>query len=420
MRRSLLEELAKLVGHRLTEDNRRLFEDGLRKTALALAVSPSEAARRALEHDRIAYRELVTSVTVHETYFFRHPGDFEVACQHAAWMLSQGRPVRHAWSVGCSTGEEAYSLAIALAPTCPELVVLGTDISVEALEVARLGRYGSWSFRERKPHTISELLRSGGLWEVNPQLRSRVHFREANLAYEPVVPTPPLPPLVDLIFCRNVLLYFTPNLAQRIFQKLCEAVAEGGLLVLGPLEGPTHPPPGFERLEGAQVLRRILPGCPVVPPRPAPTLPPVARARMEPPPPPPSTPRPSAALREARRLADQGDLNAALERAGKLEPEPEALYLSASILFERGDLLNARKLLQRLLTLCPDFIPAHLHLALVALRRGDTKNLSVQRDALQRLLRGRADDDDVGIEGMKVAYVRSVMETLDLVNPAEK
>lgn len=420
MQGSLLEDLAKLVGHRLTDDNRRLFEDGLRKAALALEITPSEAARRALERDRIAYRELVSSVTVHETYFFRNPGDFEVACEHAATMRSRGKPVRTVWSVGCSTGEEAYSLVIALSPYCPELTVLGTDISVESLEVARLGRYGSWSFRERKPQSIPGLSPSGGLWEVSPQLRACVTFREGNLAHDPVIPPPPLPEQVDIIFCRNVLLYFNPTLAHHIFEKLCESVAEGGLLVLGPLEGPTYPPPGFERVEGAQVLRRVLLPDPAPRSEPASPAPSPPRSERPPPPPPRSSRTLSAALQEARRLADQGELSAALECTGKLQAEPEALYLSASILFERGEILHARNLLQRLLLMRPDFIPAHLHLALVAVRRGDTVELAVQREVLQRLLAGKADDDEVGIEGMKVAYVRAVMETLDPRRPAEE
>lgn len=416
-----LEELANLVGHRLGPDNHHLFEDGLYKTSLALGIPPSEVARRALARDRIAYRELVSSVTVHETYFFRHPQDFEVAAAYAAQAQAKGEPWKTAWSVGCSTGEEAYSIAVALLPFAPELTVLGTDISVESLEVARLGRYGSWSFRDRAPNTIPGLIPStGGQWEVNPRLRSGVVFNEANLAQDPVTPPAPLPKKVNVIFCRNVLLYFTPELAQRIFTLLSEAVTEGGLLILGPLEGPAQPPTGFVRVEGSQVLRRVteLP-APKAERRIVDVGPPGGVERRVAPANRPSR-RISLALVEARRLADRGDLDAALERASKAQGDPDAMYLAASIHFERGELMRARELLQRILMSRPDFVPAYLHLALVAVRRGDSAAVEMNRRALGQLLAGRPDDEEVGVEGMKVAYVRAVMESLARPGQVEK
>ena len=91
-----LEHLAELLGHRLGDDNRRLFEDGLQKTGLALGVPPEVAARRALAGDPLAYRGVIAAVTVGETYFFRHPEHFQLARDHAARAAAAGRPSRSA------------------------------------------------------------------------------------------------------------------------------------------------------------------------------------------------------------------------------------------------------------------------------------------------------------------------------------
>src|SRR4051812_7725713 len=240
-----VEHLAELLGHRLGEDNRRLFDDGLQKTGLALGITADAAARRALAGDPVSYREVISAITVGETYFFRHPEHFQLARHHAARALAAGRPVRTAWSVGCATGEEAYSLAMALSPHTPELRVHGSDISREALEVARLGRYGSWSFRAGPPQETAEVHPVGGQWEVSPRLKAMAAFHEANLAREPLT-APPGAPHVDVIFCRNVLLYFLPDHAARILSALTSALAEGGLLVLGALEAPAIPPLGMQ------------------------------------------------------------------------------------------------------------------------------------------------------------------------------
>src|SRR4051812_44560519 len=245
MRDGPLEQLAELLGHRLADDNRHLFEDGLQKTGIALGISADAAARRALAGDPVAYREVVSAVTVGETYFFRHPEHFQLARHHASRANASGRPVRTAWSVGCATGEEAYSLALALSPLTPELRVHGSDISHEALEVARLGRYGSWSFRDGHPGELGDVHQVGGQWEVGPRLKAMVSFHEVNLAREPLT-APPGAPSVDVIFCRNVLLYFLPDHAARILSSLGGALAEGGLLVLGALEAPALPPVGLQ------------------------------------------------------------------------------------------------------------------------------------------------------------------------------
>jgi len=398
-----LELLAELLGHRLADDNRRLFEDGLHKTGLALGVSPEVAARRALAGDPVAYREVISAITVGETYFFRHPEHFQLAREHGARAAADGRPVHTAWSVGCATGEEAYSLCLSLSPHAPELRVHGSDVSLESLEVARLGRYGSWSFRDRRPDEMGEVSLLGGQWEVSPRLKSMVSFHEMNLAREPL--QPPGLQQVDVIFCRNVLLYFLPDHAARILSSLAAALAAGGLLVLGALEAPAIPPVGLAAVPDSNGCALHKPLFARPPERPAP--PPRRYSTAE------RRALPSVdVLSMARRLADAGDLEGSLRMAESLPDSLEALELASTVCFERGDLTRARLHLARLLELTPDHVPAHLRLALVALRAHDLDLLERSERELVRLVSGRRDDEEVGRDGMKVAYVRQVLADL--------
>jgi chemotaxis protein methyltransferase CheR len=400
-----LEQLADLLGHRLGEDNRRLFEDGLRKTAIALGVTEAAAAARALAGDPVVSREVISAITVGETYFFRHPEHFDLARNHAVRAAAQGRSVRSAWSVGCASGEEAYSLAFTLSPHAPDLRVHGSDICVESLEVARLGRYGRWSFRDRRPEDLGEVRAVGGQWEVGPRLKGLVSFHEANLSRIPLQPPPGVPDL-DVIFCRNVLIYFLPDHAARILSTLAAALAEGGLLVLGALEAPAIPPVGLLAVPDSY-------GCALVKPVRA-LLPPEKR---------PATPRRYSTaeraiiptpdlLSLARRLADAGDLEGSMRMAESLPESLEALELAATVCFERGDLDRARAHLSRLLDKAPDDVPAHLRMALVALRGHDLEMLERAERELDRLVSGREDDEEIGRDGMKVAYVRQVLADL--------
>ncbi|HVE85156.1 MAG TPA: CheR family methyltransferase [Myxococcales bacterium] len=400
-----LEQLAELLGHRLADDNRRLFEDGLRKTALALGISVDEAATRALRGDPVAYREVISAITVGETYFFRHPEHFQLASDHAALAALHGHPVRTAWSVGCATGEEAYSLCISLSPHAPELRVHGSDVSVESLEVARLGRYGSWSFRDRRPQDIGEVSPVGGQWEVSPRLKAMATFHEQNLAREPVT-SPTGAPDVDVIFCRNVLLYFLPDHAARILSALGAALAAGGLLVLGALEAPAIPPVGLAAVpesNGCALHKPLHPRAPLDRPPAPPRRYSTAERKALP---------PMDVLSMARRLADQGDLEGSLRLAEALPQDLDAVELAASVCFERGDLDRARGHLSLLLERLPDHVPARLRMALVALRAHDLELLEVSERELDRLVAGRRDDEEVGRDGMKVAYVRQVLADL--------
>lgn len=193
---------------------------------------------------------LARQLCVGETYFFREPGALDALRQEILPALmarrqaeaDQGRPIRF-WSAGCSTGEEAWSIAILLdqalpAAALPPFSILATDIDPLALAHAAEGVYGEWSFRGTTPDLKESyfLPTPEGRHRLLPRLRSRVNFARLNLA-EDAFPAPASATVnLDVIFCRNVLMYFQPQAAQALVDKLARCLVPGGWLVVGTVE----------------------------------------------------------------------------------------------------------------------------------------------------------------------------------------
>lgn len=423
----LIQQVADLLGQRVGQHNKLLFSEGIRKTAASLRMPEEKVVACAVGRDPQIYRKLVSTISVNETYFFRHPEHFEVLAQCAARAVIEGNPYRSVWSVGCASGEETYSLAIALQGFSENFHVAGSDISPTALEFARGARYSQWSFRDADPSKLSGFAWKDGRWEVVPWLRERVTFHELNLAGDQILPPPPLPDQVDVIFCRNVLIYLTPQWVDYVIKALAECVREGGLLLLGVLEGPSAIPPGFEALDtpNAYALRRLPRGHVALRPSP-PTRAPVQSSAPRPlfsvprapsaKTTPAASPKPKlklpSVLQEARRLADDGNLDAALRLARSMSHDPDAKFLAAFIHFEKGDLQRAELLLREVVIIRPDFIPAHLQLLLLFKRMGDVLGAQRHESSLRRLLEGRAGTDDAGFDGMSIDHVRRILAGL--------
>lgn len=192
---------------------------------------------------------IIDLLTTHETYFFRekhHLGELEAYVRGCA----PGTPVR-VWSAACSTGEEPYSIAMTLADLlgmARDWEVLATDISPDVLESGRRGIYKT----NRLEHMPREVLvrycqegqgRSAGRIRVRESLRQRVTFRRVNL----VGPLPEMVPF-DVIFLRNVLIYFSVEDQKRVIAAVSRFLKPGGLLLLGKAEVLRGTPcPGLRR-----------------------------------------------------------------------------------------------------------------------------------------------------------------------------
>ena len=185
-----------------------------------------------------AVRALIDEVTVNETSFLRDRRQLE-AIPWSELLLrarADGAPSIRIWSVGCATGEEAYSLALLAAEAFgaedTPVRVLGTDISQRALAAARAGVY-----RGRALRALGTDLRAGyfreedGRLAVGERIRASVTFLRHNLARDPIPPLGEAP--FDLVVCRNVLIYFDGDVVGRVLDGLEEALRPGGTLILG-------------------------------------------------------------------------------------------------------------------------------------------------------------------------------------------
>jgi chemotaxis protein methyltransferase CheR len=190
---------------------------------------------------------LASHLTIHETYFWREPQVFEamVAQVLPALVRSRENSSRHIriWSAGCATGEEPYSIAIALCRAIPalkdwQITILATDINPRILRKAMAGVYSKWSFRNAPPWLIEGYFhcKKDGVFEILPEIRKMVTFAYLNLA-EDIYPTPlNNTNAMDIIFCRNVLMYFAPERAKQVGGGLYRSLVDDGWLMVGASE----------------------------------------------------------------------------------------------------------------------------------------------------------------------------------------
>lgn len=206
----------------------------------------SELMRRLRAERHSSLRErIVDAMTTNETLWFRDNYPFEVLKQHILPELAQQRATQlRIWSAACSTGQEPYSISMALQefsmsrpgalPSNAQIV--GTDISGRVLKEAKAGIYDRMSVvrglsEERKQRFFLE---RDERWEVRPEIRARVTFRELNL-----LDSYAMLGRFDIVFCRNVLIYFSADLKKDILVRIARSLNPRGWLFLGGSESPS-------------------------------------------------------------------------------------------------------------------------------------------------------------------------------------
>ncbi|WP_371923576.1 protein-glutamate O-methyltransferase CheR [Pseudomonas sp. OIL-1] len=188
----------------------------------------------------IEWSALLDNVTVRETSFMRHRPSFDCVTRHLQQRLSsvsEKRPL-HLWSVGCASGEEAYSLAVTTAQCLRSagmnedgFGIWASDISPKALEQGRVARYSTarlGGLTQTERSTWFSALRDGR-YEVIPALRDRVCFTRLNILELAQAPIRDL----DIIFCQNLLIYFRRWRRRDLLNLLASRLAPGGMLVIG-------------------------------------------------------------------------------------------------------------------------------------------------------------------------------------------
>jgi chemotaxis protein methyltransferase CheR len=437
--------IASRLGLEFSEGRQADLERGLIHACQAASISDPEAYLAwlaTLPEESPEWRRLASHLTVGETYFFRDRACFEALEQHVLPSLVAARRSEavlrlRLWSAGCATGEEPYSLAILLDRVLPDradwaLTILATDINLEALEAVERGCYRAWALRETPPWIRERYFHRRGAetFELDPTIRRMVAFAPLNLAEEGYPMAVTNTSAMDLILCRSVLMYFTPEAQRATVARLQQALAAGGWLVVSPAEAsadlfrplvPVNFPGGIfyrKEMAGGQGLgagdwgkeianpRAVIPDAflpasvvegkdvkdqepgfephgaggrisvhggavageivHVPAPEPHPPIP-----SYQPPFPIPQLPL----LERARALADQGSLEAARclceDVLARDQLDIEAYLLLAAICQEQGDLRATMEALRRVIYLDPDSAAAHFLMGSIVARQGE-------------------------------------------------
>jgi chemotaxis protein methyltransferase CheR len=193
-----------------------------------------------------AFEAMVPAITINETHFFRNrPQMKALETEILPQLIEARRSTRRLriWSAACSSGEEPYSLAILIDRLLPDrdkwdVLIHGTDIDPTALAKAHTGLYGNWSFREVPQDVKDEYFTrvDEQRFELAPKIRRMVRFSRLNLVDDPYPSAETLTDRMDLVVCRNVLIYFREEVIQRIVDRFHESLVDEGWLVVGHAE----------------------------------------------------------------------------------------------------------------------------------------------------------------------------------------
>ncbi|MHA7132002.1 CheR family methyltransferase [Oerskovia turbata] len=191
---------------------------------------------------------VVEAMTTNETSWFRDTSPFTALRQVV--LPAHGNGPLSIWSAACSTGQEPYSIAMVLAEHGHhQYRILATDINAQVLDRARSGRYSQLEVNRGlpAPMLVRHFRRAGAEWEVDPALRQSMTFEKHNL-----LTPPPGVGMFDVVFLRNVLIYFDMPTKQSILARLRSRVRPGGFLLLGAAETTVGVDPAWDRVDAAQ------------------------------------------------------------------------------------------------------------------------------------------------------------------------
>jgi chemotaxis protein methyltransferase CheR len=383
-----------------------------------------------------ALRVLASHLTVGETYFFRDRPALEALSADVLPALIRARRARglrylRLWCAACCTGEEAYTMAVMLHRLLPDLAewdisIQATDVNARFLEKAAAGRYSDWSFRDAPEWLRQRYFTrdAEGGYTVVPEIRRLVHFGVLNLVDGTDGFSRSDLRAMDLVLCRNVLMYFTPSHIASVMDRLWHCLNDDGWLVVAPGEAAgttqlarfrtaSYPGAILFQKKSASHKTSAEPIVLMAEPQSAGVAPIEATVRRadaaeaadekdaetEP----GTGARVQVPARHARQraheCANQGRLAEALAwcdqwlDADRLDAAGH--YLRAVVLLEQGDAAEARAALQRALYLDGNFIMAHFTMGHLARRLGDHGKAHRYYSNTQRLLKRFRPDDVV-------------------------
>ena len=352
MEQALLQQFQQLVaahtGLQIRAQELAAFQQTLLARSKALQLSQPEKYCRLLENASTQsaqeWTQLIALLTNQESYFFRDKGQFSLLRQTILPKLIEANHERRElrlWSAGCSTGEEAFSLAMLVDQLLParenwKIFILGTDLKEAALDKARRGLFSPWSFRLVEPAMQQIYFREQQSdYKLNARIRDMVTFRAGNLFKDSFPSKAAGIYEMDLILCRNVFIYFEASAVSVVINKMAKTLREGGYLMTGHAELNTQnvQPLQARVLTGSVVYQRDNNGnlsnaarsTPAAPPAPALTSP----VFISPIPPAPNTSLP------ANRTTPRSEVAAIIPAA------PTDLLAEAEVLFRQKSYVAA-------------------------------------------------------------------------------
>ncbi|WP_119301896.1 CheR family methyltransferase [Dongia deserti] len=236
----ILRERSGLV---LTNDKAYLLESRLLPVARKWKLPTFDDLVRVIrtKMDEAVIRDVVEAMTTNESFFFRDTKPFDQFKQLVLPALMKSRAASRTiriWSAACSSGQEPYSLAMILSEMAAQMngwkiEIVGTDLSTEILARAKEGLYSQFEVQRGLPITmlVKYFAQIGDRWQINAKLRSMVQYREFNLLHDPMQLG-----RFDVVFCRNVLIYFDQPTKTRVLNSVAKVMPEDGFLFLGGAE----------------------------------------------------------------------------------------------------------------------------------------------------------------------------------------
>jgi len=413
---ALLESLiSKRAGLRLRPRQREALGTTLQSRLSALGLGDEGDYCELLEHSEGEWQLLISRLTNKESYFFRDKGQMALLRnQILPEIIERNNSTRtlRLWSAGCSAGEEAYSLAMLVNDLLPlkgagrawKVSILGTDIDERALEFARRGTYGAWSFRtlDTKFRDLHFTHRSEG-WQILETSKSLVTFDTCNLVSDEFPGSVKGIEDMDLILCRNVFIYFHPKAVSQVVEKFAQTLRPSGFLLTGHVEtrGLSVEPLTVRKFPDSEIYQR-----PTVPFVMAPKDTPRQTSIFV------SSQRPARGqkkqdidvlkesaiseregllLRSAHEFADKGQYVESIECCRVISEEfpfsAEAYSLRASIAQDQGCNEEAKLLLKKALYLSPESPHIHMELGALYSIEGDVKRAELMNVAALELLK---------------------------------
>ncbi|MBW4483514.1 MAG: tetratricopeptide repeat protein [Tildeniella torsiva UHER 1998/13D] len=413
----------------------------------ALDHNPRVLGRVNPRQPRSEWQELYSVLTVNESYFFRDSNQLrllsdrllpEILERKLATAPLGSKPRLRIWSAGCSTGEELYSIAIALDQLkFPwhqwDTQLIGTDISTAAIQSAQAGLYGSWSFRQTPADLRQRYFQAQGqVYKICDRLQQQVVFQVGNLLQDPCPNLVPGQGDLDLILCRNVFIYLDRQAIGQIVQKFHSGLIPQGYLLTGHTELYGQDTSQFQVTSFPETVVYQKPPLPVLALPTASLAEGLRRGTANPQPshlpPPPVLPSSSdnleAALQEAAALLKQDDYASAIRAAKQIyQAHPHCIaarkiaarayantgcysqakelcqqviqnhplhldmhYLLAQIAEDENDLETAKRHLRKIIYLDPDFVKAYLDLASIYDRAKQPEKAQTTREHALLLL----------------------------------